>query len=266
MNYRMISMDFDGTLLTSNKNVTEETKKILMKLKEKNYIIVGITARNLSSVKNTYDISMFNYLILNNGSSIYNVQKQTGIEMGNIDEKSIDKMTNYFENITEEIDYCSLNKYYIYKNGASKNKEYQIHINSLNEIEEAIARMNVFLKSNQEIYRCKNYINYNFNNIVAFEMMDTDNGKSKKWLAINPKSINKYNALEKLCLILNVSIDEVIFFGDSTNDLPLISKVGLGVAMGNALKEVKEQAKEITLSNDKNGIVKFLEKLNILDE
>ena len=60
-----------------------------------------------------------------------------------------------------------------------------------------------------------------------------------------------------------VSIDEVIFFGDSTNDLPLISKVGLGVAMGNALEEVKDQAKEITLSNDKNGIARFLEKLNI---
>ena len=115
-------MDFDGTLLTSDKNVTEESKKILMKLKEKNYIIVGITARNLTSVKNVCDINMFNYLILNNGSSIYNVQNQKKIEMGNIDEKSIEKMTNYFENIAEEIDYCSLNKYYIYKNGTSKNK------------------------------------------------------------------------------------------------------------------------------------------------
>ena len=33
--------------------------------------------------------------------------------------------------------------------------------------------------------------------------------------------------------------------------------------MGNALEEVKDQAKEITLSNDKNGIARFLEKLNI---
>ncbi len=263
MNYRIISMDFDGTLLTSDKNVTEESKKILMKLKEKNYIIVGITARNLTSVKNVCDINMFNYLILNNGSSIYNVQNQKKIEMGNIDEKSIEKMTNYFENIAEEIDYCSLNKYYIYKNGTSKNKKYQIHINSLNEIEEAIARINVFFKSNQEIYRCRDYVNYNFNNLIAFEMLDTDDGKNKKWLAINPKNVNKYNALERLCLTLNVSIDEVIFFGDSTNDLPLISKVGLGVAMGNALEEVKNQAKEITLSNDKNGIARFLEKLNI---
>ena len=103
-------------------------------------------------------------------------------------------------------------------------------------------------------------MNYNFNNLIAFEMLDTDDGKNKKWLAINPKNVNKYNTLERLCLTLNVSIDEVIFFGDSTNDLPLIGKAGLGVAMGNALNEVKEQAKETTLSNDENGIAYFLKR------
>ncbi len=50
-------------------------------------------------------------------------------------------------------------------------------------------------------------------------------------------------------------------FGDSSNDLLIIGKVGLGVAMGNALKEVKEQAKAITLSTDEDGIAYFLEKI-----
>ena len=44
---------------------------------------------------------------------LYIMSKIKKIEMGNIDEQSIGKMTNYFENIAEEIDYCSLNKYYI---------------------------------------------------------------------------------------------------------------------------------------------------------
>lgn len=45
MKYKMISMDFDGTLLTSNKKVSDKNKETILKHKKNNYIIVGITAR-----------------------------------------------------------------------------------------------------------------------------------------------------------------------------------------------------------------------------
>lgn len=261
MKYKLISMDFDGTLLTSNKQVTEKNRKILLEYKNNKYMIVGITARNLSSVNSVCDINMFNYLILNNGSYIYDVQNRNGIDVSNIDKEVQLKITNYFKDIAEQIDYCSLNKYYIYKKSNVENKNYLVQINSIDEIKEKITRMNIFLKNNQEISIYKKFIEDNFDNINTFEMIDTDNNKSKRWLSINPKETNKFKALEKLCLTLNIKIDEVIFFGDGANDLPIISKVGLGVAMGNALKEVKEQAKEITLSNDEDGIASFLEKI-----
>ncbi len=75
MNYKIISMDFDGTLLTSDKKVTDKTKQVLLKYKNENYIIIGATARNLASASNVCDINMFDYLILNNGSYIYMMQK-----------------------------------------------------------------------------------------------------------------------------------------------------------------------------------------------
>ena len=50
MMYKIISMDFDGTLLTSDKIITERTKSELLRLKNRNYIIVGITGKNLSRV------------------------------------------------------------------------------------------------------------------------------------------------------------------------------------------------------------------------
>ncbi len=58
----------------------------------------------------------------------------------------------------------------------------------------------------------------------------------------------------------NISLDEMIFFGDGLNDLEVISEVGLGVAMGNALDEIKDKSKEVTDSNNNDGIVKFLDK------
>lgn len=260
MGYKIISMDFDGTLLTSNKQVTEKSKKILSEYKSNKYIIVGITARNLSSVKSVCDINMFNYLILNNGSYIYNVEDRNGIAVSNIDRQTQIKITQYFEDIAEEIDYCSLNRYYFYKKTDIESKDYLIKINSIDEIKETISRMNVFLKNKQDIVKYKKILEEKFHNLNVFEMMDNDNDKNKSWLSINPKETSKFKALEKLCLNLNIKIDDVIFFGDGPNDLTVIGKVGMGVAMGNALKEVKEQAKEITLSNDEDGIAVFLEK------
>lgn len=165
MKYRLISMDFDGTLLTSNKSVTERNRRILLKYKNNKCIIVGITARNLSSVNSVCDINMFNYLILNNGSYIYDVQNRNGINISNIDKKVQIEITNYFKNIVEQIDYCSLNKYYIYKKSKLENKEYLVKIDSVDDIKETISRMNVFLKNNQEINLHKNFINNKFQKI-----------------------------------------------------------------------------------------------------
>ena len=71
---KIISMDFDGTLLTSDKKISDRTRKCLIKLKSQSYTIIGITARNLLSVKNILDVSLFDYIILNNGSDIYCVE------------------------------------------------------------------------------------------------------------------------------------------------------------------------------------------------
>lgn len=259
MKYKVISMDFDGTLLTSDKKVSDKNKEALLKYKKNNYFIVGITARNISSVNNVCDINMFNYLILNNGAYIYDVENKEIINISNIDKDIAINITKYFEDASYQIDYCSLNNYYIYKNKNIENKSFLKRITSIEEVEEEIVRMNIFLKDNSEVDKYKEYIKKYFKNIDFFQMSDTDNKNDKKWLVLTSKGTNKLETLKILCSKLKISINEVVFFGDSSNDLLIIGKVGLGVAMGNALKEVKEQAKAITLSNDEDGIAYFLE-------
>ena len=263
MKYNLISMDFDGTLLTSDKKITKRNKEILQKYKNNNYIIVGVTARNFSSVNSVCNINMFDYVILNNGSYIYDVKNKCGDNIGFIEKEIAIKITDYFKNKAIEIDYCSLNNYYMYKVGKIENKKYNVKINDISEVKEIISRMNIFLKDNEEIDNYKKYIESHFENLSTFTMLDTDNNSNKKWISINPKETNKFGALEKLCFKLNIDISQIIFFGDSMNDIAIISKVGLGVAMGNALEEVKKQASKITLTNDQDGIAYFLEKNKI---
>lgn len=261
MQYKMISMDFDGTLLTSNKEITAETKEVILNFKNKNYIIVGVTARNLASVNSVCDINMFDYLILNNGTYLYDVARKDGTSINCLDKNDINSITEYFKDISNEIDYITLNKYYKLKKAKRDYRKFVVPITNINELKEKVVRINIFIKNIQEIDKYKKYINDNYDNIYAFEMKDTDNHSELKWLSLNPRGINKFETLKQLCLKLNITTDEVIFFGDSTNDLQVIGNVGLGVAMGNALQEVKEQAKEVTSSNDENGIAKLLEKL-----
>ena len=146
MNYKIISMDFDGTLLTSDKKVTDKTKKVLLKFKNDNYIIIGVTARNLASVRNVCDINMFNHLILNNGSYIYDVENKKEVNINNIQRKIAIEITNYFKDVAEQIDYCSLNKYYIYKRNFQPNNDFLVPVNGIGEINETIGRINIFFK------------------------------------------------------------------------------------------------------------------------
>ena len=91
-------------------------------------------------------------------------------------------------------------------------------------------------------------------------MSNTDQLNSKFQLIINPNGINKLKTLELLCDDLKTIPNKVIFFGDGENDLPIIKGVGLGIAMKNAENIVKENADDITLSNDKEGVANYLEK------
>ena len=72
---------------------------------------------------------------------------------------------------------------------------------------------------------------------------------------------NKGNAVKKLLEILNIKKEETIAIGDDINDLSMFEQVGYKVAVDNAIDIVKENADEIILSNDENGVAVFLDRL-----
>ena len=56
-------------------------------------------------------------------------------------------------------------------------------------------------------------------------------------------------------------IENSVAFGDGSNDMTMIMAAGTGVAMGNAIDEVKRAAKLVTAENDEDGVALALEKL-----
>ena len=92
-----------------------------------------------------------------------------------------------------------------------------------------------------------------------------DSFSDRKWIETIKKGCTKYKAIEELASYLNIDNDEIISFGDGLNDIEMLKKCGIGVALNNALPEVKESANFIT-SCDRNhdGVIEFLkEYLNV---
>lgn len=71
---------------------------------------------------------------------------------------------------------------------------------------------------------------------------------------------NKGNGLLDIISHEGLNIDETMAFGDGGNDLSIIEKAGLGIAMGNANQVLKDTADYVTSSVDEDGVYKAMTK------
>lgn len=261
MKYKVVATDFDGTLLSKEKSVSKENMKALEECKKRGCKIIGVTARNITSVKSVCDINIFDYLVSNNGACIYDFSDKKINCLYFIDKSIVYSITDEFLNNSKGLDYCTAEKYYSIKYEVPNRRAFHLEINDVKEIEEQILRINIFVERKEDIYKFKEIIENKFKDVYAIVMNDTDHPEKNAWLSLNPKGCNKAASLEYLINKLSIDMNEVIFFGDGQNDVEVIKSVGMGVAMGNALDEVKNNADYVTASNDNNGLAKHLNML-----
>jgi HAD superfamily hydrolase (TIGR01484 family) len=77
---------------------------------------------------------------------------------------------------------------------------------------------------------------------------------------VTGSEVSKLHGINEVYTRLEINRDEVIGVGDSYNDYPLLLACGFKVAMGNAVREVKEIADYIAPSVDDDGVADVIEK------
>ncbi len=121
----MTVLDLDGTLLNSEKKVSEMSKKNLKKLKDLGYIIVIASGRIYESVNNALDgFEYVNYIITDTGASCYDVRNGSTIFNNSMSIETAKKFKKYYNENCIFIDVCD--KHTIYKYSDYKENYYFI--------------------------------------------------------------------------------------------------------------------------------------------
>ena len=275
MGIKAIVMDVDGTLTNDKKEITPKTREVLLKAQEQGILLILASGRpttGLVEMGKVLEMDKNNGLFISyNGSKVVNFQ--TGEELFNEplkleDAKAVLEHMKKFEikPMIDKGDYMYVNDVYncmIRFRGEPFNViKYESRGGNykLCEIDDLAAfvdyPLNKILTADEPEYLQEHYI----------EMMEPFKDKlncmftGPFYFEFTAKDIDKAKALDTVLKPLDITADEVIAFGDGHNDISIIKYAGTGVAMENAIADLKEAADEITLSNEQDGIAESLLK------
>ena len=254
--YKLIALDIDGTLLNSEKKITNEVFNSIQEAKKSGAKVVLSTGRPLPGVTPLLDELNLNddgdYVICFNGAVVQEVKSKkilSNIEMCHDDFVLIN-------NLAKE------NNTHVHINTPTN---LTIHESTLNNID--IVSMNEE-DINDDITFCKIMIIDEPEKLeevlenIPKDLFDkyTIVRSAPFFLEFLNKNANKGTALEALCNTINIPLSKSIAVGDEENDQHMIKMAGLGVAMGNARDSIKEIANYVTCSNNEHGVAKVIDK------
>ena len=271
MEYKMIGLDLDGTLLKDDKSIDAKTKEYLETLSANGVHIVPITGRPLSGVPDCVrNIKGVDYIISNNGTkTLLNSTNETlfSLAMDNATSKrvieSVRQTGAIFEVFLNHYGYCEKFVFDHYKEVYTGTVLGDYIFSSRKQVDSLLTLFDDKNAEADEIFIiCKD----NDDREIIKAQTDKISGiqycmLADRFLEITKNGTDKGTALEMLCNHLKIGLDKVIAFGDGENDLQFLNKAGTAVAMGNATDSVKSQADIVTDTNNNQGVLKALKNL-----
>ena len=271
MDIRAVFFDLDGTLFTSTRGVATSTRKAIKELRQKG-IFVGIaTGRGPAFAMPLLEDLDMDFAVTYNGQYIFTPKEI--IYDNPLDKKTLKKLMNYATQNHSDISLGTahgVNGSGLLKFGETRlagflsgllpNGTSGVARNSFKHVVRRILPQNSQLADEDEaIYQAMMVATHDETDKLQAEFPELLVTRSNPYsVDLIPVGVGKLQGIERLGERFGFELNQVMCFGDSENDITMLAGSGYGIAMGNALPEVKKIATYITDTNNQDGIAKAL--------
>lgn len=270
MDYRLIALDMDGTVLAPDTTITENTAEAINQALAVGIQVVFCSGRCVEEIRPyVAPFPLMRYVICENGSYVMDLQTGEYIDYRGLERWVTDRIMKEAEIhdvliqmgaggrylmqdwTLDRLDEFRLGKY----GGLMQETGEFVHdlVRYYKTFDGRISKINFYttnLKEREEIIRSLQadqlpleYVSGLADNI---EMISSSAGKGV--------------GLTALCRYLQLSSEQVIAVGDNNNDISMLEAAGLAVAMGNAVPELKAVADVVTEDNAHDGVAAVIRK------
>lgn len=274
---RVIAMDMDGTLLNSRKEISPRTREALIRAQKEGIILILASGRPTTGLMRfAKELEMDKHhglLVSYNGSQV--VDCGTGEVLFNQalsvkEGKAVLEHMKKFDRVRPMIDkgkYMYVNNVYdqfIMFNGRAFNvMEYESRGGNFNLCEERDLAAFVDFPLNKILTTADpEYLQAHYKEMMEpFKDTLSCMFTGPFYFEFTAKGIDKAKALRAVLEPMGYKREDMIAFGDGQNDASMLNYAGYGVAMANAVEELKAQADEVTASLDEDGIALTVERM-----
>jgi hypothetical protein len=273
MEYKIVFSDIDGTLLNHDRALSPATISTIKNLKDKLPFVL-ISARMPAAMRHLQedlDINEQPIICYNGGLILINGKAVSSTE---IPISTLENLCDFNKNMNCHLSLYHSDEWYVpqYDQWAAheeNNTKVKPEIKSNSDVLSSWKKDNkgahkiMAMGDEAHIDKIKDFLSQNFpNQLHLYRSKPT-------YLEIANKEISKLTAIKFLLKNhFDLSPEQTIAFGDNYNDVEMIKGVGMGVAVGNARKEVLEVANIVTQSGKEDGVansLKELFKINVQD-
>ncbi|MCL1950220.1 MAG: sugar-phosphatase [Turicibacter sp.] len=264
--YKLIAIDIDGTLLTSEKSIAPETKKAIEKAIATGVHVVLCTGRPLSGVKDYLEALGLNaegrYVATYNGALVQEIKSGEPVVHHQLKGSDMIALLELSQQLGLRSHFMDLDFMYTTDKEISDYTVLDAYLTKsrLN----AISKNEVGVEQDYTKFMMVDHpelIDIAEKNLPDSLLEDYTVIRSQPFfLEIMKKGAHKGSGIESLAQKLGINASEVICIGDAENDRHMIEYAGLGVAMDNASDAIKSIANFVTKTNDEHGVAHVIEE------
>lgn len=238
--YKLLALDMDGTLLTDDKQVTEETKKWLRKAVDRGVTVMFSTGRGMQTASSFWEeLELDSPMVLLNGAEIWEGPNRL-MARTHLPRETVRRLHELA--VREEAHFWGYSVECLSDQGNWSEDLFEtdwMKFGIKHDDLGVVARIREELLGWGEL------------EITASAPVNVE---------ISVKGITKESGVREVCRLLGIEMAQVLAVGDSENDISMLRAAGLGVAMGNAEDQVKAIADSVTASNNEDGVAKVVQK------